>query len=577
MKRAVAYPLFSVVVLAAVGAANFAVYSAGSEWFVQQPSLVIVIRNIGLVAAALLGGWVLIPRVRRSVETLVLVAATVFGLGLAMQFRLGADAPRQLSNGEIRSVVDSVAASMPDDARDSAVAIAADIVRHRNADLRRAYTQARLDTRLARGLEKAYGPTKATTALLAHRETAPMDNPLMRVLPVLAFLLALGILARSNLPALLSSGWRVIGFYGSLAIGVATLLYLVSVGGVRGADFAPQELLKLSLPVAWAGFLLHYRGALQSDTRAEFAASPFVLWIYVLGLLTLPLGVFVVVRDFGQFLVIGVAQVLLLAWFTRSALYIVLFLAALLATSVILLSGAAFDSSALLTVLAIVVGAVAMIGLLERFRRDDALWTSASLVLVGYVAVTWMAVQIPFISRSLQTPRSRFMLWWDLYARNGNPHWWDNSRQIVEALYAFDAGGIFGTGLGRGTPFLIPKASSDFIFAAFGEELGFVGAALLAVAFVAMVAIGLRIARDLGRASFFGLLAAGYALLLGAQAFVHIAGTMNILPMTGITLPMVSSGTSSLVVAWAMLGALAGLGTREATAAERMVIRKDLR
>jgi cell division protein FtsW (lipid II flippase) len=252
----------------------------------------------------------------------------------------------------------------------------------------------------------------------------------------------------------------------------------------------------------------------------------------------------------------------------------VLFVAAMLASTVIILSGSAFAGESLLTVLSIVVGAVVMIGALERFRRRDVLWTSASFVLAGYVAIAWLAVRLPFVQRILSTPRQRFMLWANLYSRNDDPTWWDRSRQVVEALYAFDAGGILGRGLGHGSPFLIPKASSDFIFAAFGEELGFLGAAAIVLAFAVLAAVGLRIARDLGKESFAGLLVAAYTLLIASQAFIHIAGTMNLLPMTGITLPLVSSGMSSLVVAWVMVGAIVGLAARETASADRLTIRR---
>jgi cell division protein FtsW (lipid II flippase) len=390
---------------------------------------------------------------------------------------------------------------------------------------------------------------------------------------VIAALLCVAGFARSGLPTMLTARWRLVGFYGSLAVCAAAVLYLSLVGGIRGANFAPQELLKLSLPVAWAGLLIHYRGAFLAETRSRFTQSPLTLWLYVLGLLTLPLLVFVVMRDFGQFLVIGIAQVLLLAYFTRSALYVVVFVAGFVASSVILLSSSG-SGQALFTVLGIVVAAVIAIAALERFRRRDALWTSASLVLVVFVALAMVAVRLSFVQEMLATPRARFMLWADLFSRNGNPGWWDNSRQVIESLYALDAGGVLGHGIGRGTPFLIPKASSDFIFSAIAEELGVAGAFLVILSFGAIVAIGLRAARDVGRDSFLGLMIAGYVLLIGAQAFVHITGTMNVLPMTGITLPLVSSGMSSLVVAWGMIGCVIGLAAREAIGRERFVIRK---
>lgn len=577
MNRAVAFPILALLVIVTTAVANYAVYVAGHEWFVQTPSMLVVARNVLAVSAVLLVGWgVIPPRSRkRSTENLLLVAGLLFGVGLAMQFRLGHDAPRQLSNDEIAVNRDSVATAVPKASEDSVGRLTRRVVLAQNSVLRRGFEASRVDTRLARSLEDTYGPTAATDSILSAREQAPMDNPLLRFLPVVAAIVAVGFFARTPLVSTLAARWKLIGFYGSLALCVLVYLYISSAGGIRGANFAPQELLKLVVPIAWAGFLVYYRGAFQAETRERFTSSPLVLWLYIVALLTLPLLVFVAMRDFGQFLVFGIAQVLLLAWFTRSALYLILFLAALLVTSVVLMGGSLFGES-LITVLAILVGSVIVIAALERFRRRDALWTSASLVLVGYTLIAYVAVQLPAVQRMLSTPRQRFVLWADLFARNGNGSWWDHSRQIVEALYAFDAGGILGRGVGRGSPFLIPKASSDFMFAAIGEELGLLGALMIVLGVAALAAIGLRIARDLGKESFGGLLAAGYVMLLVAQALIHITGTMNLLPMTGITLPLVSAGLSSLVVAWAMLGAIVGLSTGEEASARRLVIRQDL-
>lgn len=573
MRRAVAYPILALVALAVAAAANYAVYEAGMSWFVQKPSFFVVTRNVASVAIILVLGWALIPsRGRtRSAETLLLLAATLFGIGLAMQFRLGHDAPRQLSNNQIEAVRDSVARA--NTGPDSLVGQqTSQIIRRQNALLRREFESSRLDTRIARSLEKAYGPSADTRQILEGRQVAPADAALFRFLPTLALVLTVAFVARLNLAPVLSARWRLIGIYGSILICLLTLVYLMNAGGIRGANFAPQEMLKLSLPVAWAGLLIHYRGAFKAETRERFTRSPFVLWLYILILLSSPLLVFLLVRDFGQFLVISIAQTLLLAYYTRSALYVILFVAGTLASTSILMGSSFFAGETVGTVVGIVVGAVVLIGWLERFRRRDSLWTSASLVLVGYIAVAYVAVQIPFVSRILETPRERFLIWADLFARHGDPTWWDRSRQIVESLYAFDAGGMLGHGLGYGTPFLIPKAASDFIFAAIGEELGFAGAAMTILSFAALVAIGLRIAHHLGGDSFPGLIVAGFTLLLASQAFVHIAGTMNILPMTGITLPLVSSGMSSLVVSWAMIGIMLGLSARDAKAGERLVI-----
>jgi cell division protein FtsW (lipid II flippase) len=575
--RSLSFPILAVLVVLLTATACVQVWQVGAEWFVQRPPLAIVIRNVAMVVALLVGGWLLIPRPNRTSKaaTLLAVAASLFGVGLATQFRLGHDYPRQLSRGEVAAIADSVQGKLRGGTQDSVRKATRRIAAERNAELRRDFEASRIDLRLARSLERAYGPTPLTRQVLGGRAVGPSDNLLLRLIPVMAGLLALLFAARSTVPALLSSHWKLVGFYGSFAVCVATFIYLTVSGGIRGATFAPQELLKLTLPVAWAGFLLHFRNALRPERREVFAKSPLALWIYIIGLLTLPLGVFLVMRDFGQFLVIGLAQVLLLAWFTRSTLYVVLFTGGFLATGITLLSGKTFSAASLLLLLGVVVGAVLAIGAVERYRRRDSLWTSASLALVGYTAIATLAVQLPFIARMIATPRQRFLLWADLYSRHGDPAWWDRSRQIIEALYAFDAGGIAGRGLGEGTPFLIPKAASDFVFAAITEELGIVGGLLILLSFLSLVAIGLRLARQQGEATFGGLVIAGATLLLGVQAVVHIAGTMNLLPMTGITLPLVSSGVSSAAVSWALVGIILGIGS-QSTEANTVVIRKDL-
>lgn len=576
MSRSVAYPLLALLALAVVAAANVAVYQAGAELFVARPDAMVPVRNVLATAVILIGGWLLIPSGRRlrGAETMLAVAATLFGIGAAVQFRLGYDAPRQLTNSQVDAVRDSVSAALPS-APDSVVRreVRAVVLR-RNGELRRNFEASRVDTRLARALEAAYGPSADTRPVLDERRVGPGDSFLFRMLPALAALLGVGLSVRADVARAMSRNWRAIGFFGSLAMCGITLGYLLGAGGVRGANFAPQEILKITLPIAWAGLLIHYRSAFLKETRERFARSPVVLWLYTLLLLSSPLAVFVVVRDFGQFLVLSIAQTLLLAYYTRSALYIVLFLAGTLASSAILLGSEYFPGTALLTVLAIVVGAVLAAGALERFRRRDALWAPASAVLALYTGAVYLAVQLPFVAGLLRTPRQRFLLWADLFARRGDSMWWDSSRQIVEALYAFQAGGIGGEGLGLGTPFLIPKAASDFIFAAIAEELGFAGALLIVLSYVALVAIGLRLASAIGRDTFGGLLVAGLTILLGTQAFVHIAGTMNVLPMTGITLPLVSSGMSSLVVSWLMVGAILGLSSHEINPGEKLRIVK---
>jgi len=124
--------------------------------------------------------------------------------------------------------------------------------------------------------------------------------------------------------------------------------------------------------------------------------------------------------------------------------------------------------------------------------------------------------------------------------------------QVVEAQFGLASGGITGTGPGRGFPQRVPAAETDFIFATIGEELGLLGATAVLITFVLMIGSGLRAALG-ARRPFSKLLAAGLTGLLGVQAFIIIAGVTRVLPLTGVTLPFVSYGGSSLLANYAIL------------------------
>lgn len=133
----------------------------------------------------------------------------------------------------------------------------------------------------------------------------------------------------------------------------------------------------------------------------------------------------------------------------------------------------------------------------------------------------------------------------------------DAGFQTVQSFYAFEAGGITGEGLGLGQPDAIPAVTTDYIFVAIGEELGLAGATAVVLLFVLFVFAGLQVAAGLNDA-FLRLLASSAVLLLGIQAAVIIAGNLGLIPTTGITLPFVSYGGSSLVVNFALVGLVLG-------------------
>jgi cell division protein FtsW (lipid II flippase) len=134
-------------------------------------------------------------------------------------------------------------------------------------------------------------------------------------------------------------------------------------------------------------------------------------------------------------------------------------------------------------------------------------------------------------------------------------HIHSDGYQVAQGEFAMATGGIAGTGLGQGHPDLIPSVWTDFIFAAFGEELGLFGATALLLLFVAMIGRGFR-AAVASEDSFGKLLAAGLTSALALQTFIIIGGVTRLIPLTGITLPFVSYGGSSLVANFVLLALL---------------------
>jgi peptidoglycan glycosyltransferase len=145
--------------------------------------------------------------------------------------------------------------------------------------------------------------------------------------------------------------------------------------------------------------------------------------------------------------------------------------------------------------------------------------------------------------------------------------------QAIQALYAFARGGLLGEGLGQGLPAIngvlpIPAVHTDMIFAAIGEELGLVGGVALLGLVAVVMARGLRIA-IIARDDFSTMLAAGLTAGLVLQSLIIIGGNLKVVPLTGITLPFVSYGGSSLLASFVVVGLLLSVSHRSAVAADR--------
>ena len=130
--------------------------------------------------------------------------------------------------------------------------------------------------------------------------------------------------------------------------------------------------------------------------------------------------------------------------------------------------------------------------------------------------------------------------------------------QIVQGLIALASGGLMGVGLGLGSPTTIPVYESDFIFAVLCEQFGLLFALCVLAMVVALIWRGATIAMA-ARTSFHGLLAMGATMMIGLQTFVIIGGVIKLIPLTGVTMPFVSYGGTSLLSSMCLVGLIQGV------------------
>ena len=173
---------------------------------------------------------------------------------------------------------------------------------------------------------------------------------------------------------------------------------------------------------------------------------------------------------------------------------------------------------------------------------------------LGVTAVTAAAFGMRVISSNV---RNRFDVWLNPFSDPTGKGW-----QVLQALCAMYSGGVWGAGLGSGVPQAVPIVTSDFIYAAMAEELGLFGCALILMVYAILFSRGFR-AAGATRTPFERLLCVGLTGSLAVQTLINVAGVTKALPMTGVTLPFISHGGSSLITSMLIAGLLTGLTDRK--------------
>jgi cell division protein FtsW (lipid II flippase) len=169
-------------------------------------------------------------------------------------------------------------------------------------------------------------------------------------------------------------------------------------------------------------------------------------------------------------------------------------------------------------------------------------------LLIG-IALLGLAAVVGY--QRIAVVKLRVTIWADPW-----PYVRSTSFQVVQSLLAFAAGGVFGQGIGQGSPTYIPVVHSDFVFAAVAEEWGLIGTLAVTLCFALLIMRGMRIASQMQGRSFRAYLAAGISITLAVQSLLIIAGVLKLIPMTGVTLPYMSYGGSSLLAFFLMVGLL---------------------
>ena len=198
--------------------------------------------------------------------------------------------------------------------------------------------------------------------------------------------------------------------------------------------------------------------------------------------------------------------------------------------------------------------------------------TSNALLTLSGLAMGCGAAVLAY--RALPYVQDRIAIWINPWSDPQNVGY-----QLVQALIAIGSGGLWGMGLGLGSPRNIPLYHSDFIFASIAEEFGLIFAVCLLAVYVIIILRGLIVAMN-ARTSFHSLTAFGLVVLLGLQTMLIVGGNTKLLPLTGVTLPLVSYGGSSLVSMFFSMGLLLGISSMnaedEARDIEQLALREEV-
>ncbi|MDR1861989.1 MAG: FtsW/RodA/SpoVE family cell cycle protein [Candidatus Ancillula sp.] len=183
------------------------------------------------------------------------------------------------------------------------------------------------------------------------------------------------------------------------------------------------------------------------------------------------------------------------------------------------------------------------------------LYTATGKSSWAILGLLMFAAGASFVMNFFSHAQARLQIWQDPF----NPEFYDRayngSRQVVQGFFALASGSLFGTGIGQGYPGLTPFSNSDFIYTSLGEEFGLTGLLAILVLYLLLIercfSIALRTTDKFGK-----LIACGVGFSISIQIFVVIGGITGLIPITGLTLPFISKGGSSLIANYCLIALL---------------------
>jgi len=491
--------LFGIVIAILITALGMiSVYIAGNARG-YDPSLTVLIRNVFLMGLFLLVYFILKPKYRGDFNILVAVAFLT-AIGFIVQYRISAAINVDFQQTLVRQYS---AATLKKMEADSTRAAAAPVEEGDAEAGERRIDAIGEEARELLKLEK-FKPRELVGELVG---SVPGWSRL--ILSYLIAFLAIVYLVRKCASHRFMDSLARPFFWVTVTIFLLFIFVALSEVKTRGRfvyQMTPWEVFKITLIIFLAGFFARYK---EEFTRRApkikgkrlqrlLPWGPFILiWL-------IPQFLFVLLKDFGQVILYGGLVVIMIFVATRKYIY-----------------------------------------------------------LFGGIVVTAITSRLILLAEGLLPPHvlQRFALWSDIWALPHNEAWWNNVYQIMNSFFALHAGGWSGAGLGLGYPTNIPLVVSDFVYSAIGEEMGFIGAGVILLAYLVLFLLGMRIAVEADN-DFERLLAVGFTSMLAIQVFVNVGGVIKLIPLTGITLPFISRGGFSFLISFIIVGFMMGLSHR---------------